>query len=153
MIALKDKPLKEVILRRYEKPSVEIGDRELIRKFCLSLGLLQPGDKRDIIVDILHVLLLAKEPLSISEIKQKCAESRKLHNLSIKGLAESNLRRQLKRLKDLYLIEKIGNAYYMTENLSLEEILNSKIKVFLVDHIFERIVEYARCLDSIKKNV
>jgi len=45
----KDTPLSEVTLRKYEKP-VDISERDLVRKLCLSLGLLQPGDSRDVIV-------------------------------------------------------------------------------------------------------
>ena len=52
---VRDLPLSEVILRKYEKP-YDSSQRELIRKVCLSLGLLQPGDSRDIIVDLLMVL-------------------------------------------------------------------------------------------------
>ena len=52
---VKDLPLGEITLRRYEKP-YDSSQRELIRKVCLSLGLLQPGDSRDIIVDLLMVL-------------------------------------------------------------------------------------------------
>ncbi|MFH0700918.1 MAG: hypothetical protein V2A62_00610, partial [Candidatus Woesearchaeota archaeon] len=54
----RDTPLVELTLRRYEKPSV--SGRELVRKFCLSMGLLQPGDSRDVMVDVLYVLLQAK---------------------------------------------------------------------------------------------
>jgi hypothetical protein len=39
----KDTPLGEITLRRYESPTNESG-RRLVRKLCLSLGLLQPGD-------------------------------------------------------------------------------------------------------------
>ncbi len=52
---VKDIPLGEITLRKYEKP-YDAPKRELVRKVCLSLGLLQPGDSRDIIVDILLVL-------------------------------------------------------------------------------------------------
>ena len=51
---MKDIPLSEITLRKYEKPS-NLERRELVRKICLSLGLLQLGDSRDIIVDILLV--------------------------------------------------------------------------------------------------
>jgi len=51
---VRDIPLAEITLRRYEKP-YDSSKRELVRKICLSLGLLQPGDSRDIIVDILLV--------------------------------------------------------------------------------------------------
>ena len=55
----RDTPLAEITLRRYEKPTM--GDRELVRKFCLSVGLLQPGDSRDVVVDVFHVLLKARK--------------------------------------------------------------------------------------------
>jgi len=41
----KDTPLSEITLRRYEKPSA-YTKRELTRKICLSIGLLQPGDSK-----------------------------------------------------------------------------------------------------------
>ena len=46
----RDIPLAEITLRRYEKP-YDLNSRELVKKVCLSLGLLQPGDSRDVIVD------------------------------------------------------------------------------------------------------
>lgn len=60
MLMPKDIPLNEITLRRYEKP-YESSRRELVRKVCLSLGLLQPGDSRDIIVDIMFVLEEARK--------------------------------------------------------------------------------------------
>ena len=50
----RDVPLNEITLRRYEKPD-NLKGRDLVRKLCLSLGLLQPGDSRDVIVDIFYV--------------------------------------------------------------------------------------------------
>ena len=74
----RDTPLAEITLRRYEKPTV--NDRELVRKFCLSIGLLQPGDSRDVIVDVLYVLLKAKqrrEELHSEEVKNHVMTLRK----------------------------------------------------------------------------
>ncbi len=150
-INVRDKPIKEITLRRYEKPHSELDERTLVRKFCLSIGLLNPGDKRDVIVDILRALIHAKEPLSVSEIKEKIIELRKSENLELKGIAESNIRRQLRRLKELYLIDKIGGAYYISENDSFENIFEEKIKKFVIDHIVERVKEYAINLDLLKK--
>src|SRR3989338_9744231 len=108
----RDTPLAEITLRRYEKPTM--NERELVRKFCLSVGLLQPGDSRDVVVDVLHVLLQAKrrkEELHSEEIKNlTMAERKKLH-LPMLGIAASNIRRQLKRIKDLHLIETNANLY------------------------------------------
>ena len=53
----KDTPLMELTLRRYERPD-KMEPRNLIKKFCLSVGLLQPGDSRDIIVDIFRLNVL-----------------------------------------------------------------------------------------------
>src|SRR3990167_10111099 len=99
---VKDLPLGEITLRKYEKP-YDSSRRELVRKVCLSLGLLQPGDSRDIIVDIMLVLDEARKQrimLSSFEIRDKVDALRKQNSLEIKGLAESNIRRQLKRLRD-----------------------------------------------------
>ena len=96
----RDTPLAEITLRRYEKPTM--NDRDLVRKFCLSIGLLQPGDSRDVIVDVLHVLMKSrqsKEELHSEEIKNKVMEFRKGMGLPMLGIASSNIRRQLKRLK------------------------------------------------------
>ena len=59
----KDIPLAEITLRRYEKPA-NLNERELVRKLCLSIGLLQPGDSRDVVVDVLNVLIKAIENAS-----------------------------------------------------------------------------------------
>ena len=47
-------PLAEITLRKYERP-YEMPLRELVKKICLSVGLLQPGDSRDVVVDVLSV--------------------------------------------------------------------------------------------------
>ena len=56
---IKETSLAEITLRKYEKPSdlQEIRQRDLIKKVCLSLGLLQEADSRDVVTDILQVLL------------------------------------------------------------------------------------------------
>jgi hypothetical protein len=140
----KDVPLAEITLRRYEKP-YSTSKRELIRKICLSIGLLQPGDSRDIIVDILHVLLDAKKSkktMSSEEIKDRVIKLRKSQKLALKGVASSNIRRQLKRLKDLFLIEKIQNDYRITEFEDLNIIFEKKIKEIYLKSILERVSEY-----------
>ncbi len=63
----KDSALAEITLRRYEKPNADWDNREAVKKLCLSVGLLQPGDSRDVIVDVLAVLMEAR---SGSEILQ-----------------------------------------------------------------------------------
>lgn len=144
----RDVPLNEIILRRYEKPDNFQG-RDLIRKLCLSLGLLQPGDSRDVIVDVLNIFLKNKKELSIEEIEKLVIKERKQHKLPLLGIAPSNISRQLKRLRDLLLIEKVKNNYRITENLSLTEIFEEKIEKFLLDSIKQRVKEYIKKIDEI----
>jgi len=147
---MKDIPLSEITLRKYEKP-VGLERRELVRKICLSLGLLQLADSRDVIVDILMVLIEAnknKEKLSSEEIGGRTEELRKKYSLETKGLAESNIRRQLKRLRDAMLIDKVENKYYLSEHSSLKEIFENSIERFIIPQTIERIKNY---LDELEK--
>jgi len=147
---VKDIALSEITLRKYEKP-YDLDKRELVKKICLSLGLLQPGDSRDVIVDILMILIESskeKKSLNSDEIKSKVEELRKKHSLEMKGIAESNIRRQLKRLRDLMLIEKKNNMYNISEFSTLEDIFVNKIENFLVPQTIERIKEYLNELEK-----
>lgn len=147
---VKEMPLNEITLRKYEKP-YDSSKRDLVRKVCLSLGMLQPGDSRDIIVDIVLVLEDArkkKEWLNSFVIKDQVEELRKANSLEAKGLAESNIRRQLKRLRDAMLIDKQGNQYRLSEFAPLSEIFTSKVEKFLIPQTIERIKEYLTKLDS-----
>lgn len=144
-----DTPLAEITLRRYEKPNV--SERELVRKLCLSLGLLQPGDSRDVMVDVFHVLLKArqiKEELHSEEIKNKVMEYRKQEGLPMLGIASSNIRRQLKRLKDLHLIETNANLYRITEFSDLNEIFEEKIQNFILNSVLSRVKDYLKTVDE-----
>ena len=146
----KDTPISEITLRRYEKP-YELDKRELVRKLCLSSGLLQPGDSRDIIVDILHVLLQAKksnELLSSEEIRERVIGIRKETKLPLVGVASSNVRRQIKRLRDLFLVEKVRNNYRITEFENVSIIFNAKIEQYLLSSMLDRIRDYCRKVDE-----
>lgn len=148
MTIAKDTPLSEITLRRYEKP-YDMPRRELIKKLCLSIGLLQPGDSRDVIVDVLQVLLdnkPKKKMLDSEEIKREVINLRKKNNLPLKGIAPSNIRRQLKRLKDIYLIEVINNQYRVTEFNNLEEVFKEKIEEFMLPNIINRVKEYFQAI-------
>ena len=151
----RDIPLSEITLRRYERPHKE-ARRGLIRKLCLSIGLLQPGDSRDVIVDVLYVLLNAKKQkkkLTSEETKEKVIKARKKHKLPLTGVASSNIRRQLRRLKDLFIIEKTNNIYRITEFLSLGEIFEEKFEGFLIPTILTRVKEYFNAVDeNLKKS-
>lgn len=144
----KDTPLAELTLRRYEKP-YDMPKRELIKKLCLSIGLLQPGDSRDIVVDVLYVLNNAKaskKELDSETIKKEVIKLRKKERLALKGIASSNIRRQLKRLRDIFIVEKIQNRYRIHEFEDLNTIFNEKIEKFYLTNIINRIKEYfERC--------
>ncbi len=145
----KELPLSEITLRKYEKP-YDLSKRELIKKVCLSLGLLQPGDSRDVIIDVLMVLLNAakeKRELELGEIRDRAIELRKSNSVEIKGIADSNIRRQLKRLRDLMLVEKNANNYRIAEFEPLNKLFEDKIEKFLLPQIIERIEEYLREVD------
>ena len=143
----KDTPLAEITLRKYENPS-SLNKRDLIKKLCLSIGLLQPGDTRDIIVDVLLTLISEKKMLSAKEIEDKVIQIRKNENLPLKGIASSNIRRQLKRLKDLFLIESLSNSYRINENEKLINIFEEKIEKFYIKSITERIKEYFKAAEN-----
>jgi len=148
---MKEEAIDEITLRKYEKP-YDTSEREIAKKVCLSLGLLQPGDSRDVIVDILLVLVKAKKErkkLSLKEIKEAVIEERKKANLEIRGIADSNIRRQLKKLKDLFFVEKTGNAYRISEFASLKHIFEEKIENFYVSSIIKRIKEYLEKLEKV----
>jgi hypothetical protein len=145
-----EEPLAEITLRKYEKP-YQLEKRELVKKICLSIGLLQPGDSRDIIVDILLVLLDAKNSkltLGSDKIKENVIEIRKKANLSVKGVADSNIRRQLKRLRDIMLVEKTADGYRISDFEGLKKIFTDKIENFYLPSIVERVKEY---LDMLEK--
>jgi len=141
----RDTALAEITLRKYEKPTCK--GRDLVRKLCLSLGLLQPGDSRDVVVDVLYVLLKAKKASSEDILKLVVAE-RKKNKLALLGIAPSNIRRQLKRLRDLFILEKVANDYRINENAKLSELFTEKIEKFLLPSIVSRIKEYVKKIDE-----
>ena len=144
MAEFSDTPLMEITLRRYESPR-GLSKRDTLRKICLSLGLLQPGDSRDVIVDILLVLeniKHLKKELSSIEIKEEVVGIRSQAGLSSQGTADSNIRRQLKRLRDVHLVEKVRNNYRIVEFSSLRELFENRIQKILLQSIVQRNVEY-----------
>ena len=144
----KDNPLSEITLRRYEKP-YKMPRREAIRMLCLSLGLLQPGDSRDVIVDVLQTMIDSsskKRMITSEEVQRGVIASRKKNKINVHGVAASNIRRQMKRLKDLQLIEKIRNDYRITEFESLENLFEERIQKFHIPQITNRVKEYCRII-------
>ncbi len=147
---IKDTPLAEITLRKYEMP-YDTDERELLKKFCLSVGLLQPGDSRDIVVDVLHVLLKAKknsEMVDSESVRELVIQLRNKEGLPLTGVASSNIRRQLKRIRDLHLAEKIKNQYRITEFESMLKTFEEKIEDFILPSIIKRVKEYFKEIDN-----
>ena len=146
-IISKDTPLAEITLRKYERPE-KFSGRELVRKLCLTLGLLQPGDSRDVVVDVLHVLLLNKGPITSKEVEDLVIKNRKDHGVPLLGIAPSNIRRQLLRCRELFLIEKVKSTYRVTENSLFSEIFHEKLESYYLRSIIERTKEYMDRIDQ-----
>ena len=142
----KDIPLQEIILRRFESP-YGMDDRELARKFLLSLGLLQTGESRDIIVDLFLILLKSKKNTLPKDINFFVNELKDLP-----GASKPNLLRQLKRLRDIKLVEKVQQGYRITEFGRLDNIISNYITPFIVNQTIERVREYAKEIDRRWKN-
>jgi len=146
-IIAKDTPLAEITLRKYEKPENYSG-RELVRKLCLTLGLLQPGDSRDVVVDVLHVMLMHKGPLSSKEVESLVIKNRQDHGVALLGIAPSNIRRQLLRCRELFLIEKVKSTYRITENSLFSDIFAEKLQSYYLHSIIERTKDYMNRIDQ-----
>ena len=147
---IKESPIAELTLRKYEKP-YKLNDRELVRKLCLSIGLLQPGDSRDVIVDVFYTLLHSKNPLSSKQVEQGVVSVRKGNKLALTGITPPNIRRQLRRLKGLLVIERIGGTYRIAENSSLNDLFEDKIEKFYLPAIISRIKEYCEAIEKERK--
>jgi len=142
-IVSRDIPLAEITLRKYEKP-YEMSKRDLIRKICLSTGLLQPGDSRDVIVDIFYILLENKKEMNCEEIRGAIINKRNSEKLPLNGIAASNVRRQLRRLREMYFVEKVKNTYRINENENLTNLFEQKIEKFYLHGILARVKDYLR---------
>jgi hypothetical protein len=139
--ALRDIPLQEITLRKYEQP-YDSGDKECIRKFLLSLGLLQPGESRDIIVDIFEIFLNSRKKNTAVEVDFFVDELE-----GKPGASAPNIARQIKRLKDMKLVEKTHKGYRITEFGKLDNIVSNYIIPFVINQSAERLKEYAKELD------
>ena len=144
---------KETSERKTEGSERKTGqdnkERELVRKLCLSIGLLQPGDSRDVVVDVLQVLLDAKkskEHLNSEQVKDRVIEMRKNFKLEIRGVASSNIRRQLKRLRNVFIVESLNNNYRISEFEDLDVIFEKKIEKYYLENILERVREYFKAV-------
>jgi hypothetical protein len=145
-----DVPLYELTLRRYEKP-VGLTKRDMVARVCLSIGLLQPGDSRDVVIDVLYALLLArsqKKELSTIEVRESVVQIRKDYGLALQGVADSNIRRQLLRLRAVFFVEKLKNNYRITEFERLPAIFQSKVEQYIFPQLLSRVKDYLQEVDT-----
>ncbi len=149
--SLKDRPLFEITLRKYEKPG-ELDEREVAKRMCLSLGLLQPGDSRDIIIDILLALLKASSQkiyVSSKEVENFVFKYREQNKLPLSGITPSNINRQLRRIKDTGIAERTEEGFRIREFLSLTEVFDEYFLPHVLDPLVERIRTYLREADRV----
>tara|TARA_Y100000310_G_scaffold335666_1_gene418263 strand:+ start:768 stop:1202 length:435 start_codon:yes stop_codon:yes gene_type:complete len=140
---IRDLPLQEITLRKYEVPTA-LDDRELARKFLLSIGMLQPGDSRDIVVDVFHELLKSGGGGSTFEQLAASLEGKA-------GASAPNMRRQLRRLVEVKVAEKRGETYRIVEGGNLSEMIENYLEKFVVLPSLERVKQYARALEKLSK--
>jgi len=134
--SLKDIPLQEITLRKYENPA-GLERKELIRRFLLSVGLLQPGESRDVIVNIFELLLENRgKGFEPAEILKALGEKR--------GASAPNVRRQVRRLRELKLVEKMQDGYRICD--SIPSVVENFIEPFVVKQSLERLREYSKLL-------
>jgi len=143
-----ESPVFEITLRKYEKPQAGITRRELVKRICLSLGLLNPGDSRDVIIDVMNVILDSKRALTAKEIIKRAESQREELRLSDIGVTYPNISRLLRKLKAYMIIESRADKYRLSENSSLKDIFNEKIIRYHLESINGRINEY---LDMLTK--
>ena len=84
----------------------------------------------------------------ISEIEKKIIAFREESKIPVLGVTSSNVRRQLKRLRDVFLIEKKKNFYKITENAPLLETFEEKYEKFLLESCLKRVKDYLDAIDK-----
>ena len=132
-------PLSEITLRKYESPTGKQGKEELLRKILMSLGLLQPGDGREGIVQVF---------LKVLELKESTTEE--IFEKLDKKMAISGIRRHLARLEEINLVMRKEKKYRLVEsNLSASVDYAAKKMDTDVKAVFERIEEYAKKFDGL----
>jgi len=91
---------------------------------------------------------LKEKEIGIDDIVKKVVQNREAHNLPIAGIAPSNIRRQLRRLKDAFLIENIDKKYRLTEKDKCLNVFEEKVEQYLLKSVISRVKEYYRAIDD-----
>ncbi|MBE5729585.1 hypothetical protein IHI26_00230 [Candidatus Parvarchaeota archaeon] len=139
----KDKPLYRLVLSEFEKPSGDYFSN--LRRFCISLGLVNPGESRIGIVYILDILLKARKDkpngLSSYDIIKK------LYSNNVK-IVYANILRDLRKLIATGIVEKIDSNYRIKENMDLPEILDKFVKPYIIDRVLKKVGDYASAIEK-----
>ena len=139
----RDVPLSGISLNEFERPGADYFTN--LRRFCISLGVISPGESRLGIVNILDILLKAKKKdaggLDSKQIVKELYETDT-------QIVYANILRDLRKLIAVGIVEKRGNRYRIRENMPLKDILDSFIRPYVIDRIMNRISEYADVIDS-----
>ena len=139
----KEKPLASISISEFEKP----GNDYLVnlRRFCISFGLISPGESRIGIVHIMDLLLRQRQKkrdgLDSYEI-MKALYSRNIR------IVYANVLRDLRKLVGVGLVERKGNYYRIRENLPLKELISDFVQPYIINKILGRINEYAEAIDK-----
>ncbi|HDD05253.1 MAG TPA: ArsR family transcriptional regulator [Candidatus Aenigmarchaeota archaeon] len=132
----KETPIIQVTLRKFERP---YGDfEELLRKFLMSIGLLQPGDSRDDVVKVMRELLRARREKRILQVKDL---------VKLTDVSPPNARRHLRRLRELGLVERHERGYRLREWMDLPSLVDG-VREFVLPPILKRVREYAEAVES-----
>ncbi len=139
----KDKPLAGISLNEFEKPSSDYFTN--LRRFCISIGVISPGESRVAIIHILEILLKSKK--SRKDGVDSYEIIKELYKTDIK-IVYANILRDLRKLIAVGIVERRENRYRIKENMKLKELLETFIKPYIIDRILKRIEEYADSIDQ-----
>jgi len=139
----RDKPLAGISLNEFEKPGSDYITN--LRRFCISIGVISPGESRIAIVHILDILLKTRKQNpggldSYTLIKE-------LYQSDIK-IVYANILRDVRKLIAVGIVERIDNKYRIKENMKLKEILDTFIKPYVIEKILNKIGEYAEKIEE-----
>ena len=87
--------------------------------------------------------------MNSDKVREEVIELRKKNKMALNGIASSNIRRQLKRLRDLFLVEKIKNDYRITEFDEIHNLFEQKVEEYLIKNIVSRVKEYFQAVKDL----
>ena len=84
--------------------------------------------------------------ISSEEVQKRVISSRKRSKIPLNGIAPSNIRRQIKRLKDIQLVENIKNEYRITEFDNISTVFEERILDLYLSQITKRVKDYCKAI-------